>query len=81
MHFMVNIKSFAACLHAWYFHLQKGECFDQKYWNPAEGIREHNKEKAIGHSHIFGQAVMHVCGVDTGLVDGAEHTGVAENND
>lgn len=78
---MVNIKSTAVHLHAWYLHLQKGKRFDQEYWNPAEGIREHNEKEAIGHSHIFVQAITHICGVDTGLIDGVEHTGVAEDND
>lgn len=77
----INIKSTEVYLHAWYLHLKKGERFDQEYWNPAEGIREHNEEEAIGYSHIFVQAITQICGIDAGLVNGVEHTRVAEDDD
>jgi len=64
----------------WYLHLQQREGLHQEYGNPAEGVREHYEEEAVGHGHVAVQPAPHVRGVDARLVDGVEHAGVGHSD-
>ena len=63
-----------------YLHLQQWKNLDQEYRYPAEGVREHDEEEAVGHGHVFVQPAPHVGGVDARLVDGVKHTRVGDGD-
>lgn len=65
----------------WYLNFQQGKDFDQEYGNPAEGVREHDEEKAVCHCHILVQPSTQLCGIDACLIDGVKHAGVGHDND
>lgn len=62
------------------FHFQKWENFHQEYGDPAEGVREHDEEKPVGHGHVSVQPAPHVGGVQARFIDGAKHAGVGEDD-
>lgn len=43
----------------WYFHPEEGENFNDKYGNPADGIREHYKKETVRHSHLSSSGTPH----------------------
>lgn len=72
-----HLGCFSCIYSTWNLHLEQRENFDQEYWDPAEGIREHDEKEAVGHSHVSAQ----LCGINTCLVDGVEHAGVGDDDD
>lgn len=67
-------------MYTWYFNFKQREGFNQEYGYPAESVREHDKEKAVGHGHVFVQPTAHICGIDACFINGTEHAGIGNYN-